>query len=97
MKDPEYDRWHKIFKRYGLTKQEYKNKRKKQGNKCSICKSELTSPKVDHCHKTGKVRDLLCHKCNLHLGYVEKGIKYWAKASMYVLRHRIMHFFIKNK
>ena len=75
MRDPEYFRWQKILKRYGLTKEDYRDKIKKQNNKCSICKKELTSAKVDHCHKTGKVRDLLCHKCNVHLGYVEKGFK----------------------
>lgn len=94
MRDPEYFRWQKIFKRYGLTKEGYQEKVKKQNNKCSICKEELISPKVDHCHKTGKVRDLLCHTCNVHLGHVEKGFKSWVKAVMYVVRHKAKHFFI---
>ena len=93
MRDPEYFRWQKIFKRYGLTKEDYGEKVKKQNNKCSICKKELTSAKVDHCHKTGKVRDLLCHTCNVHLGYVEKGFKLWLKSTLYVIKHIIAHFF----
>jgi hypothetical protein len=43
-----------------------------QDGKCKICKNtiELISKNthVDHCHKTGKVRSLLCHPCNTMIG-----------------------------
>ena len=46
---------------------------KKQGGKCGIC--ETTTPGgrfgklvMDHCHKTGFVRGLLCTPCNMRLG-----------------------------
>jgi hypothetical protein len=42
-----------------------------QNNACAICKSTETSAKgwhVDHSHKTGVVRGILCHRCNLGLG-----------------------------
>ncbi|WP_425576326.1 endonuclease VII domain-containing protein [Streptomyces glaucosporus] len=46
-----------------------------QGMRCAICKEEFDpdihdrKPVVDHDHKTGCVRGLLCHKCNLALGH----------------------------
>lgn len=53
-----------------------------QGGVCAICKLAETNvvskknPKVrilsvDHCHKTGKIRGLLCHACNVGIGHFE--------------------------
>lgn len=43
-----------------------------QGNKCKICETHESEfdkrLAVDHCHKTGKVRGLLCSSCNTSLG-----------------------------
>lgn len=62
-------------KRYGITWEDYQELLVKQGHKCAICgsndaQSERTSGKlfIDHCHTTGKVRGLLCSKCNHALG-----------------------------
>lgn len=30
---------------------------------------------IDHCHKTNKIRGLLCHQCNLALGHVGDSIE----------------------
>ncbi len=40
---------------------------------------------VDHDHDTGKLRGLLCHRCNLQVGYVEKDTALAIKAVDYVL------------
>jgi Recombination endonuclease VII len=40
----------------------------KQGNRCAICTVTSERLEIDHCHKTQKIRALLCHKCNSLLG-----------------------------
>lgn len=60
------------LRRYGLTSLQYAQKITSQGGKCLICTSPfgigLLKPVVDHCHASGKVRGILCVKCNVGLG-----------------------------
>jgi hypothetical protein len=62
--------------RYSLTKKQWDDLFMSQGNKCGICKTtEAGHPhgwNTDHDHETNKVRGILCHECNLALGYYEK-------------------------
>jgi hypothetical protein len=64
-----------LKKRYGITFEEYNEMFNKQEGKCGICKTPQIEIKkvfcVDHNHKTGKVRELLCQKCNVTLSYFE--------------------------
>ncbi len=54
---------------YGLSLDEYNEKKSRQGQFCAVCgKRSDETLCVDHDHKTGKVRDLLCRKCNTGLG-----------------------------
>lgn len=62
-------------KRYGITLADYDAMLAAQGGGCAICGSKKSGPKgfcfaVDHCHKTGAVRGLLCNKCNSNLGWI---------------------------
>jgi DNA-directed RNA polymerase subunit RPC12/RpoP len=60
--------WHRAEK-YGLTADAFDAMRAAQQNKCAICGKEFDrEPHVDHDHITGKVRGLLCRKCNSMLG-----------------------------
>lgn len=61
------------LRRLGLTIKQYEAMSKKQKHKCAICHKPENGRRlaVDHCHKTGKVRALLCGPCNNHLGSYE--------------------------
>jgi hypothetical protein len=64
-----------LRKTYGLSTEKYNEIFERQNGKCAICnkhQKELSRPlNVDHCHSTNKIRDLLCDRCNLTVGYVE--------------------------
>lgn len=59
---------------YGLTEAEYWDIWYRQGGACAICGSGQPGGNgaahlhVDHCHSTGKIRGLLCYRCNVTLG-----------------------------
>lgn len=63
---PNYAYEHHFKKKYGITLYDKIEMIKKQNNKCLICKTELFGRKahLDHCHKTGKIRGVLCGNCN---------------------------------
>jgi hypothetical protein len=67
------DRAH-LFRRYGLTVEQYNDMSIKRNHVCAICKKSEASKRlaVDHCHNTGKIRALLCGSCNKLLGVFEK-------------------------
>ena len=64
-----------LKKRYKITLDQYNEMYRKQENKCGICEiheSKLTKKlNIDHDHRTGKARELLCQKCNIALSYFE--------------------------
>lgn len=59
--------------RYNLTPNQYHQMLKDQNDLCKICNSKTNDKTlvVDHCHKTGKTRALLCRKCNTLLSGLE--------------------------
>ena len=77
---------------YGITLTQYENMWGQQAGLCAICgKPEtfqnqygLVNLSVDHCHKTGKVRSLLCHKCNATIGMVDEDIDVLEKMIKYL-------------
>lgn len=70
-------------KLYGITEEDYLRMLAEQKGVCKICLQQETAKvrdkvkrlSVDHCHKTGEVRGLLCHKCNTTLGKYEDKIE----------------------
>ncbi len=76
-----------LKKRYGITVEDYERIYRKQRGKCGICriKSEDGSNlDVDHDHKTGDVRGLLCGACNLGLGKFKDNIRIVRRAVEYL-------------
>ena len=77
---------------YGITPAIYQEMLSSQGDCCAICKSpgrvirrnQRFALHVDHCHKTGKVRGLLCHNCNTILGSAGDDVKILEKAIGYL-------------
>lgn len=59
-----------LVRKYGITADEYDRRLDEQGGGCKICGKILqrVSLAVDHNHKTGKVRGILCENCNRGLG-----------------------------
>jgi hypothetical protein len=64
---------------------------------CAICGNPETakdprtgvvkSLAVDHCHKTGRVRGLLCHRCNKALGFFDDSIKVLQQSIVYLRKN----------
>ena len=73
-------------RQYGLTEEEYKTMILSQNNLCAICSnpSKHKALNIDHNHKTGKVRGLLCHNCNLAIGLFKEDIDYLTNAIKYL-------------
>ena len=59
-------RW-QLSTRYGITPQDVDAMRMGQGGRCAICDKPTDALVVDHCHKTGIVRGILCNADNLAL------------------------------
>jgi len=76
---------------YGVNSDDYYDLLEKQKYKCAICgrhKDEFKfSLCVDHDHKTGKVRGLLCHGCNVGIGRMEDNIESLKNAINYLLNN----------
>jgi NMD protein affecting ribosome stability and mRNA decay len=85
----------RLQRQYSITEETYNAILKKQDGRCAICKCHQHYQRlaVDHDHKTGMVRGLLCVHCNRGLGrffdsalrlrnaaaYIEKANETWAK------------------
>ena len=82
-------RKYQLKKLYGITPEQYAVMFKTQRGRCAICKRK--SPRrlhVDHCHRTGLLRALLCNRCNLGIGYFDDRPDLMRKAATYLVRHR---------
>jgi len=82
-----------VRRRYGLSLETYNQMMDEQKGRCAICGELPTNGKgntlhVDHNHKTKKVRQLLCHNCNLSLGYAKEDTTILSKMIEYLKKHK---------
>jgi hypothetical protein len=77
-----------LMYKYGITLEEYNRLKEQQGNLCAICGIDGSTIDrefdVDHSHKTGEVRGLLCSKCNKGLGLFNDDINLLEKSINYL-------------
>jgi len=89
---PKYQReWH-LQKTYKITNEKYQELLKEQNNKCAICGTcspggNRVNFSIDHCHKTGTLRGLLCIACNSLLGNAKDNQDVLEKAISYLDKH----------
>jgi len=85
------------LKMYGLSIEQYNALLNKQNGVCAICSRECKVQSkrfkegksnrpliIDHCHKTNKIRGLLCSNCNIMIGMAEDNINLLQKAIDYL-------------
>jgi len=70
---------------FGLSLGTYDKMYKEQGGSCYICRKPKPILCVDHNHKTGAVRGLLCRSCNLAIGFMGDN-PYWLEWAASYLR-----------
>lgn len=88
---PEYGRNYMYLWRYGISRKEAIAMLRGQGYACAICGDKLRVKDenkwhVDHDHKTGKVRGILCNCCNTGLGKLGDSVKKVKRAIAYLER-----------
>lgn len=92
--NPERVRGHDLKKRFGISVEDYQRMLDEQQGVCKICEQPEVKldhrtklPRrlaVDHCHKTGRVRALLCSDCNTAIGLLKEDVELMKKAIEYV-------------
>lgn len=92
----EQTRKFKLKHKYNITIEDYDRMFEEQHGYCAVCgKSEIEKHQsgtilrlaVDHNHKTGKIRRLVCRSCNLMLGNAKEDINILVKAIEYLKRY----------
>jgi len=79
--------WSQIrrLQRYSLTPKDVEEMRLNQKEKCKICFALFNGKfHIDHCHKTNKVRGLLCTCCNMALGLLKDDVGRMESAIRYL-------------
>jgi hypothetical protein len=90
----ETNRVEKFAARYGVAHNEILRMYARQRGRCAICRRHgplggrsYAGLVVDHDHQTGRVRELICRRCNLGLGYFKDDRLWVASALQYLEKH----------
>lgn len=84
-----------VKKKYGITQSDFDILLEKQNSACAICErssvdfySEHNKRLfIDHCHQSGKVRGLLCDKCNFLIGQSNNNVNILERAIVYLMNN----------
>jgi len=87
-----YKRRHDMKIKYNMTPEDFDKLWESQDGKCLGCNIDLTFKVkggciVDHDHKTGKVRGLLCNNCNAGLGFLKDDLTVLRNLTNYLEAH----------
>ena len=87
-----------VCRRLNWTVDDYYKMHAEQNGRCAICKEvetrksrtdgKICALAIDHCHKSGKIRNLLCHDCNTGLGKFKDNTELMKKAILYLEKHK---------
>jgi len=84
-----YDALYRLRK-YGLTQEAFDALLREQGGSCRICRTDSPGAKrgwnIDHDHATGRVRGILCHRCNAALGLLDDNAERAEACAAYLRR-----------
>lgn len=86
-------RRYRLKTRFGITIRQYNEMLQEQNNSCALCKIDQSQLKrnlsVDHCHKTGKIRGLLCMECNTGIGKFKDSIELLEETIKYLKQFKV--------
>lgn len=78
-------KWQRIKKVYGMSQEDVAKMLGAQKSLCAICKDAIhESHHIDHCHRTGVVRGLLCSRCNQGIGLFRERLDILEGAAKYL-------------
>jgi hypothetical protein len=89
----QYSREHRYKHDFGITIADYDAMFDNQNGVCFICGCTPQEGKhlsIDHDHKTGKIRGLLCPNCNHALGLVKENISILKKMGDYLAKNELL-------
>ena len=83
----------RLMRQYGITQADYRKILASQNHRCAICGTRKPGRedrhfKVDHDHKTGRIRGLLCHLCNVGLGSFRDDLRIVLQVIRYLRKSR---------
>lgn len=87
LKNPTKSREAYLKRTYKITLEEYELIKLIQEKRCGICLEKKPRLVVDHCHKSKKVRGLLCTTCNAGIGQLKESVWILGEAIKYLTRH----------
>lgn len=79
---------HSLRYNYGLSLEDWNSMNEAQDGRCRLCRRKRKLF-VDHCHETGRVRSLLCSRCNTGMGCFEDSVDMLKRAIHYLTSHDI--------